>query len=169
MQNMRQLKYNDYIAEKYVTKDRWNNYWYQIVSVKEFEGAKEILEIGPGNKIVHDLLKKFGFLVKTLDINEEVNPDYLAPADALPVPDKSFDLVMAAEVIEHLPFEKLDKILFEIKRLARKGAVISLPHSGYTFSLGFKVPFLGWRFGVIKIPHFWKTATSTPEHHWEVG
>lgn len=160
---------NDYIAKKYITKDRWNNYWYQVGGIREFENAREILEIGPGNKIVSDLLKKLGFSVKTLDINEKIGPDYVASADALPVPDKSFDVVLAGEVIEHLPFEKFDKILLEIKRVARGGAVISLPHSGYAFSLGFKIPIFNWQFHVIKIPHFWRAKTSTPEHCWEIG
>ena len=162
-------KNNDYIAKKYITKDRWNNYWYQISSIKEFGNAREILEIGPGNKIVSDLLKKLSFSVKTLDINKEVEPDYVASADNLPLSDKSFDVVLAGEVIEHLPFERFDKILLEIKRVAKEGAVISLPHSGYIFSLGFKIPFLGWKFGIIKIPHFWKEKTSIPEHYWEIG
>lgn len=162
-------KNSDYIAKKYITKDRWNNYWYQIRSIREFENAREILEIGPGNKIVCNLLKKLGFSVKTLDVNKEVEPDYIASADALPLPDKSFDLVLAGEVIEHLPFEKLDKVLMEIKRVAKEGAIISLPHSGYTFSLGFKIPILNWQFCIIKVPHFWRKETSTSEHYWEIG
>ena len=162
-------KNGDYISKKYITKDRWNNYWYQISSIREFKNAREILEIGPGNKIVCDLLKKLGFSVKTLDINKEIEPDYIASADNLSLPDKSFDVVLAGEVIEHLPFEKFDKILLEIKRVAREGAVISLPHSGYTFSLGFKIPFLSRKFTIVKIPHFWKVETSTPEHCWEIG
>ncbi|RJQ32463.1 methyltransferase domain-containing protein [Candidatus Parcubacteria bacterium] len=159
----------NYIKPGYITKDRWNNYWYQIDSLKRFRNAKTVLEIGPGNKVVNDMLKKLGFLAKSVDVDKSVSPDYIASAEKIPVDDKSYDLVLAAEIIEHLPFEKVDEVLEEIKRIAKTGAVISLPHSGYTLSLGFKVPLIKWKFGILKIPHFWRRKTSTEEHFWELG
>lgn len=160
---------NQYSAKKYITKDRWNNYWHQIMEIRSFEGAKEILEIGIGNKIISDYLKKFGYSVKTLDINSELNPDYVASVENIPLPDKSFDLVLAAEILEHLPFSEFEICLKEIRRVARQGVVISLPHSGYTFSFSFKIPLIKWKRFIFKIPHFCKTKTSILEHCWEIG
>lgn len=162
-------KKNFYLNKNYITKDRWNNYWYQIDAVRTFKEAVSVLEIGPGGKIVADLLTKFGFVVKTLDVNENVEPDYVASADNMPLEDKSFDVVLAAEILEHLPFDKFDKTLAEMKRVAREGVVISLPHAGYTFSFSLKVPLLKWKFGIAKIPHFWRTKTSISDHYWEAG
>lgn len=104
-----------------------------------------------------------------MDIDKELAPDIVASADDMPVEDKSFDVVVACEILEHLPFEKFEKCLSEIKRVAKRGAVISLPHSGYTFSLSFKIPLIKWKRLIFKIPHFWRTRTSTSEHYWEPG
>lgn len=158
-----------YTNNNYITKDRWNNYWYQIQGIRMFSEARNVLEIGPGGKLVSDLLDKIGFSVKTLDINKNVEPDYVASADNLPMADKSFDIVLAAEILEHLPFDKMEKALSEIKRVSKIGAVISLPHSGYVFSFAFKIPLMKWKSKVFKIPHFWKTKTSTEDHFWETG
>jgi len=116
-----------YVNNNYITKDRWNNYWYQIKGVRMFGEALNVLEIGPGGKIVSGLLSKLGFSVKTLDINKNIEPDYVASADNLPMADKSFDVVLAAEILEHLPFDKFGKALSEIKRVSKIGAVVSLP------------------------------------------
>lgn len=160
---------NFYTDNNYITKDRWDNYWYQIQGVRMFDEARSVLEIGPGGKLVSAVLAKLGFFVKTLDINENIEPDYVASADNLPITDKSFDIVLAAEVLEHLPFDKVEKTLSEIKRVSRMGAVISLPHSGYAFSFAFKIPLIKWKSKVFKIPHFWKKKTSITEHCWETG
>ena len=115
------------------------------------------------------MLVKLGFSVKTLDINKNIEPDYVASADNLPVADKSFDVVLAAEILEHLPFDKIEKALSEIKRVSRMGAVISLPHSGYVFSFAFKIPLIKRKSIIFKIPHFWKKKTSLEDHYWETG
>lgn len=159
---------NPYSTRKYNTKDRWLNYWYQIDSVLSFN-PKTVLEIGTGSGIVYDALKKLGLSVKNIDIDISLNPDIIGSVDSLPFPDKSFDVALAAEILEHLPFFKFKKSLTEMRRAAKRGAIISLPHSGYTFSFSFKIPFLSWRHIIFKIPHFWKTKTSTPEHYWEIG
>ena len=160
---------NKYASKGYITKDRWNNYFYQVDGVRFFDGAESVLEIGVGNKIVSDALNKLGLEVKTLDIDGELDPDIVASADNMPVEDKSFDVVVACEILEHLPFDKFEKCLSEIKRVAKKGAGISLPHAGYTFSLSFKIPLIRWKRVICKIPHFWKSKTSTSEHYWELG
>ena len=89
--------------------------------------------------------------------------------DSVMLKGKSFDVVVACEILEHLPFEKFEKCLSEIKRVAKMGAVISLPHAGYTFSFSFKIPLIKWKRFIFKLPHFWKTKTSTTEHYWEPG
>ena len=158
-----------YVNNNYITKDRWNNYWYQIKGVRMFGEALSVLEIGPGGKIVSGLLSKLGFSVKTLDINKNIEPDYVASADNLPMADKSFDVALVAEILEHLPFDKFRKALSEIKRVSKIGAVISLPHSGYTFSFSFKFPLMKGKSIIFKIPHFWKNKTSLGDHYWEIG
>lgn len=48
-----------------------------------------------------------------------------ADAAALPFPGRSFDLVLACEVLEHLP--EPERALSEIARVARRAAILSVP------------------------------------------
>jgi SAM-dependent methyltransferase len=47
-------------------------------------------------------------------------------AKALPFPDKSFDLVVSVNTIDHLPLEECKQSLREIQRVTRKNAFISV-------------------------------------------
>src|SRR3989338_6026415 len=146
------MKYNKYSFQKYVYPDRWISYWHQIDATLRLT-PENVLVVGKGDGIVVDILKKYIPRVESLDTEEKLEPD----------------VVLAAEILEHLPFDKFKTSLSEIRRVAKKGSVISLPHRGYTFSLSFKIPLIKWKRFIIKIPHFWKTKTSTPEHYWELG
>src|SRR5437879_5559921 len=47
---------------------------------------------------------------------------------SLPFPDDAFDLVLCAEVLEHLPPGLLPKVAAEITRVTRGSAIIGTPH-----------------------------------------
>lgn len=158
----------EHYLSNYDSKDRWLSYWYQLRAVLS-SGAKDVLEIGPGNKTLTDALRKKGVNVTTVDIAQDLVPDIVASVTNLPVKDNSFDLVIAAEVLEHLPFAEFSKALSEICRASRRYAIISLPHAGYVFSLEFKVPLLRKVQFIWKLPFFWKTHIFNGEHYWEMG
>ena len=162
------MKYNKYSFQKYVYPDRWISYWHQIDATLRLTPENGLV-VGKSDGIVVDILKKYIPRVESLDTEEKLEPDIVASVENMPLPDKSFDVVLAAEILEPLPFDKFKTSLSEIRRVAKKGSVISLPHRGYTFSLSFKIPLIKWKRFIIKIPHFWKTKTSTPEHYWELG
>jgi hypothetical protein len=50
--------------------------------------------------------------------------------------------VLAAEVLEHIPYEEFPKALSELRRVSKRFVVLSLPHAGYVFAVGFKFPLL---------------------------
>ena len=128
-----------------------------------------ILEIGIGNGIVRDALRNLGFAVTTVDIDSELSPDHVASVSALPFPNDSFDAVLAAEILEHIPFEDFSKALAEIHRVARRYVYITLPHAGAVFSLNVKMPLLPRLILFFKIPFFWKQHIFNGEHYWELG
>ena len=169
-----QVSKDHYQAISYDTKDRWVSYWYQARAVMGYlslhsGGPGQVLEIGPGNKTVGEALKKQGITVTTADIAEDLNPDVVSSVTDLPFPDNSFDGVLAAEVLEHLPFDDVPLALAEIRRVARRFAVVSLPHAGYVFSCEFKVPLMRRREFIRKLPFFWKKHAFNGEHYWELG
>jgi ubiquinone/menaquinone biosynthesis C-methylase UbiE len=127
-----------------------------------------VLEVGIGSGIVTEVLKKIGIGVTTLDIDENLRPDVVGSVTEIPLPDASADVVLAAEILEHIPFNEFPRALEEMHRVSRRFAYITLPYPGYTFSFAGKAPMFP-RFGlVLKIPFFWKRRTSTPEHYWEL-
>jgi len=158
---------NLYRFQKYVGLERWVSYWHQIDEVLRLR-PKNILEIGIGNQIVSDCLERQDLLVKTLDIDEELNPDVVANVIKMPLTDNSFDLILCAEVLEHLPFEEFEQCLRELKRVTKKYVVLSLPHFGPPLKLAFKIPFLKQIKLAQKIPYHPEHKSSSP-HYWEIG
>ena len=163
-----QVERDHYFRDSYFTHDRWASYWYQIFRIKQLR-IHSVLEIGVGNGIVADTLKKFGMEVTSLDIDPALKPDIIGSVIAMPVAGGSFDLVLAAEILEHIRWDDLPTALSEIHRVTKGYALITLPHSGYTFSMMWKFPLLSWKFWIWKLPHFWKTHTFNGEHYWELG
>ncbi len=158
----------EHYLNNYDSKDRWLSYWYQIREVLGRE-PKNVLEVGPGNKTVTDALRKAGVEVTTADIAPDLNPDVIASVLELPFAESLFDVVLCAEVLEHLPFDEFPRALAEIHRVSRSFAIISLPHAGFVFSLEWKAPLLKKKQWIWKLPFFWKTHIFNGEHYWELG
>lgn len=162
-------KKNNYYNRIYPHLRRWNSYWYQIDEIVKLS-PKNILEIGIGDRIVCNFLKAIGYNVNTLDIEKSLKPDFVASVEKIPLSDGSYDLVLAAEVLEHLPFEKIENSLKEIYRVARKNVIITLPQWGREVSFSLKIP------GIRQIK-FNKKIFSVKEnkfnnsngHYWEIN
>ena len=163
-----QVEKSHYTTHSYLGKDRWVSYWHQIDLIRRGRPSR-VLEIGPGNKTVTDTLRRIGISVLTVDIAPDLEPDVVASAIALPFPNNAFDSVLAAEVLEHIPYSDVPKALSEICRVTKTYAVVSLPHAGYIFSFGFKVPAIRRLDFIVKIPFFWRRHRFNGEHYWELG
>lgn len=164
-----QVPKNHYFDLRYDTKERWISYWYQINAVLNLQPTN-VLEIGIGNKTVSDYLKKLGIKVTTCDFDKNLKPDVVADVSNLPLKDESFDVVLCAEVLEHLPFGEFSKAIREIHRVCRKTTIITLPHFSLT----------NLYFGIKLIPYVPKIELSLKvdwpfkhefegEHYWEIG
>ncbi|OGZ99953.1 MAG: hypothetical protein A3C07_02895 [Candidatus Sungbacteria bacterium RIFCSPHIGHO2_02_FULL_47_11] len=162
-----QVEEEHYFEKSYLASDRWANFWHQIHAVRSLR-QKSVLEIGVGSGIVTEVLKKIGMSVMTLDIDKNLRPDVIGSITAIPFPDASTDVVLAAEILEHIPFDEFPLALREMHRVSRRYAYITLPYPGYTFSCTWKIPFFPRFSFIFKIPFFWKRSTSTPEHYWEL-
>ncbi len=165
----KQVDIKHYDFNNYCTKDRWASYWNQIDEIVK-PRPQRVLEIGIGDGVVANYIKKNTNIdYKSFDIDEELKPDYVGSIENIKLEDNSFDLVCAFEVLEHLPFEKLEKVLNELSRVAKKNVIISLPHWGRHFSVSVKLPFfkkINWQFkgSIFPIKH-----KFNGEHYWEIG
>lgn len=163
-----QVPASHYQKTTYLNPERWQSYWNQFESVRS-TSPENVLEIGIGNSMVRGMLSSAGYTIRTVDIDPALNPDHVASVTKLPFTDKAFDTVLCAEVLEHLQWDESIKAMAEIQRVAKKYAIITLPHSGYVFSLIFKLPLLSWKKFGFKIPHFWKKHEFKGQHFWETG
>lgn len=157
----------NYFDPTYDDKSRWMSYWYQIREILNFNPQK-ILVIGKGNGLVSDYFKLYGAEVITLDIDESLKPDAVSSVLNMPFGDNFFDMALCAQVLEHLPYNDFPKALFEIKRVVKSGAVISLPHFGPAIKFLLKLPFLPEIKFLLKL-HYLKRRLVKKEHFWEIG
>ena len=150
------------------------SFFYQQKTIKDLN-KKNILEIGIGNKFLTNYLKSNDFKITTCDIDKNLNPDYVADIRKLPFENNSFDLAVAFEVLEHLPFADFEIALKEMKRVSQEYVVISLPHSSIFFSLTAIFPFIRTVFKkryfnfFIKITQFFRLNQYDGQHYWEMG
>lgn len=121
-----QVSVDWYENRLYNSKERFCSYWHQIDEILELE-ATSVLEIGPGGGLVTSELKRRGIEVITLDVAEDTGPDLVGSITSIPLADGAVDVALAAQVLEHLPFDEVAGALSELARVSRKGAVVSVP------------------------------------------
>lgn len=143
------------------------DYWYQIREVLALN-PQDVLEVGKGSGVVCDYLKSRNIKIATLDIDEKLNPDIRGSVREIPLGDNSFDAVLCAEVLEHLPFGDFEKSLRELKRVSRKYVVLSLPHFGPAVKINLKLPLIREIKFALKT-HFPVAHKFNGEHYWEIG
>lgn len=161
----------EHYYDGYDSKSRFCSYWHQIDEVKEIN-PESILEIGVGNKFVYDYLDKYGFNISSIDIDADLNPDYQGSVLGLPFDTNDFELILCCEVLEHIPFEKFEIAIQELKRVAEKYIIISLPHSSSHYRFQLQIPKLGEIKFLFPIPlpnRFKPKHEFDGEHYWEIG
>lgn len=94
-------------------------------------GPEKVLEIGAGDGIVKHCARQFAKRYTVMDINKKLLPDVTSDLRYFrPELKENFDAVVCTEVLEHMPFDDLEKNLANIFRYLAPGghAIISLPH-----------------------------------------
>ncbi len=147
----------DHYFNGYDSIGRFISYFYQTSFAIDLNPTS-ILEIGVGNKTVSNYLKEHDFKVDTLDFDKSLKPDIVSDIREMDIKDKSYDLVMACEVLEHIPWDDVPKAISEIYRVSKKYALISIPYSAFSMESVLAVPFLH---GIIKRP-FVKILLTIP-------
>lgn len=159
----------EHYFKDYDTRQRFNSYWNQINEVMKTNPEK-VLEIGPGNKTVANYLKNQGIDITTADIDKRLNPDCVCSITELSkhFEESSFDTVLCAEVLEHIPFEYFEKALIELHYVCREFLILSLPDSRISLMAMLQIPIIGIKTITLKVP-FPRRHRFNGEHYWEIG
>ena len=171
-----QKKREHYFKSKYNNLERFISYFYQVdLITRHLElPADKILEVGVGNGLVSDHLKKMGLDITTCDFDEALKPDVVADIRRLPFEDNGFEVVTAFEVLEHILFEDVPKALGELKRVSSRTVIISLPYRSTSIELVVKFPFIrtllkrNFLSIFVRFPWFFKGFSSSGQHYWEI-
>lgn len=93
-----------------------------------------ILEVGSGDGLIIKALRKAGHDPVALDISQSAlkyiqgSKLVQATGNQLPFPSNSFDLVLACELLEHLPISLYLDVLDEIARVTKRYVIITVPY-----------------------------------------
>jgi len=164
-----QVRPEHYREVAYDVKSRFFSYWHQINEVLIRQPSR-VLEIGVGNGFVSSYLRRAGINLVSLDIDTSLVPDLVASVTHLPFHDRSFDLVIAYQVIEHLPFERFSECMAEMARVACRYVLISLPDRRP--ALHIRVMAYPWMTRELHLTLpllIQRKHKFDGEHYWEIG
>jgi hypothetical protein len=157
-----------YAFETYSHLDRWASYYHQLSETLKLNPSS-VLEVGVGDKVFGEFLKNnTDIQYKTVDIAEDLHPDVIGSVGAMPIADGSYDVAVAFEVLEHLPFETFEQNVRELLRVSKRHVIISVPHFGPPLKLNYKIPFLPEIKVACKVPYP-RVHTFNGQHYWEIG
>ena len=157
----------------------WFRYYHLVKDALRL-GSEDILEIGSGSGMVRNCLTPLVREYRVLDINANLAPDWVADVrERQPELAERFDCVIAADVLEHLPFDDLGKACGNLFFYLKPGgyALITIPHrqSNFLFMTPTQIPH------VVTVPTgflspgaFWRRFIKRkiwidPNHCWEIG
>jgi SAM-dependent methyltransferase len=165
----KQVDRSHYAFARYMYKDRWASMWHQLDEVLALEPGT-VLEIGPGPGLFKALGGLFGVRVETLDLDPDLDPDHVAPAESMPFADGSYDVVCAFQMLEHIPYQHSLAVFREMARVARTGVVISLPDAQPVWPWACHIPRLGRIWVHVPRPAWRPRAHEFDgEHYWEIN
>ncbi len=164
-----------YFDARYLKRERMYSFVEQIELIKQCAARDDsLLEIGKGNGFVADFCTRYlGYQVQTVDVNVDLQPDIVDDITApRKLKEKSADVVVCYEVLEHMPFEKSIRAVEHMARIARKYVLISVPDMRYFISGRFTVFGSGPIFlqKLISTRRFRRARKKFgDDHHWEIG
>ena len=93
--------------------------------------AVSILDVGCGNGAISNAIDDrfvIGSDISLSAIQHMSHPACVADIGGMPFADSSFDLVMATDVLEHIPDDQYERACAEISRISRRWILIAVPY-----------------------------------------
>jgi len=167
-----------YEFENYVSKHRMMTFYHQISSILSLHPS-EVLEIGVGPKVVSGTLREVGIKYATVDINEDLSPDFVGSivklADVLV--GQQYDTILCARVLHHLAFSEFEQAIKQLALSSRRYVVLTLPVDDFRLYAGLRVTSRNSKILSIPLPKFVKRMVlrvfnpgeSRYQKLWKIG
>jgi hypothetical protein len=157
-----------YLSGSYLSPKRFSSIGWQLTLCLELE-AEYYLEIGSGNNLLVDLLRKNNKTIFSIDLSNAILPDIQASIPYLPISDCAVDASLCFQVLEHIPYDRITECLSELARVSKKFVVISLPDRSEELSLTQRLARKIYQ--IFHFPLRFKPPITLldPEHFWEIG
>lgn len=156
----------DHYLGNYLNLPRMITYWYQAKAVRDC-GGRDVMEIGLGMGLTSWILRRWGLNVCAVDFDPALRPECAGDVRAMPFADDTFDTILIAEVLEHLPYAQFDACLRELRRVTRRHVIITLPCALFGIHIGVNVPILEPRFLALGLRQ-WTKPVFDGQHYWEL-
>lgn len=146
----------------------WALYWHQInclMNISKITKSNSIIEVGKGSGFTSNYLKNKGYQVITIDIDKNKDPDIVLDITSDEIP--ATDALLAFEIMEHIPYENVEKLVRTLSKNGTKFLIFSLPYAFKSFLWveGFII-----NFGVFKMNlGRRRKKINSKHHHWELG
>ena len=157
----------EHYGPAYLNLLRMITYWHQVATVRRC-GGQRVLEIGIGMGLTSFILDKWGYDLETLDFDPALHPTRVGDVREIPYPANSFDTILIAEVLEHIPYDDFTGALRELYRVTKSHVVVTLPCPLVGFSLGINVCGVEPRFLSLGT-RLWTKPVFDGQHYWELG
>lgn len=128
-------KFTADLVDKRITVNDWAR-WSFVIN-RLYNTCDTILDVGIAHGTFINSLSGAGFAkrlvgidIKEYSLYSEINPSFevkIEDAEYLSFEDNEFETVTCMEVIEHLPGDKLNNVIANLRRVAERKLVISVP------------------------------------------
>ena len=157
----------------------WFRYFYLLKDIVRLS-PRSVLEIGAGEGIIKKCVTGMVDNYFVLDINAKLLPDIVGDVrDFYCELENRFDLVVIADVLEHIPFGDLFRGLSNIARYMKDDSklLVTIPHrrSNFLFMTPNYIPrVLTVPTGFLSLGSFYRRFIKRkiwidPHHCWEIG
>ncbi len=157
----------------------WYRYFYITKTLTELK-PRSVLEIGAGEGTIKRIFEPFAPKYATMDVNPKLKPDFLNDVrNRLKEIEGKFDVIIAADILEHIPFKDLGGALRNLYAYLKPHGhgLITIPHRAsyflwmtphYTPNV-VRIPtgLLSW--GAFYRRFIKRKIWIDPDHQWEIG
>lgn len=164
---MEPYKYSDHWIKELEAEGHWRLYWHQQKLMEgQISREEKIAEIGVGTGFTTNYLRSKGFRVQTIDIDPGKKPDIVANIVTCEEDVLKFDAVLAFNILEHIPYDDMLKVVTKFQAAEVNKLFICLPvNRKIVFELRLR---LGRFLDIEKKVLLAKKRITARYHHWEL-